>query len=295
MILSIGEILADIVAYGDNLKMKVGGAPFNVAAGIAAAGGKSIFLGRVGNDLVGRFLIERSAFYGIDTIDIQIDENRNTTLAFVTLDSGERSFSFFRNDSADYNIELEKSSVFDTDYRILHLGSLMLSRPEGVNVAEKAVAAVRNKGALLSFDVNFRFDLFDSPADAFKVSKFFIESADIVKFNDEEITAYTGENDIDSAVKKVWRNGKIIVVTKGKDGSLCMCPNGELISVSGETVTPLDTTGAGDAFFGAFLSSVEGSAPTTDNFKTALTVANGAGAKATMFYGALGYLEKTLS
>ena len=95
MILSIGEILADMIGEEQNgvtaFKMYGGGAPFNVAVNAKKAG----FIGRVGRDPVGKFLKGFAAGAGLDFCGIQEDETRNTTLAFVTLKGGERDFAFF--------------------------------------------------------------------------------------------------------------------------------------------------------------------------------------------------------
>lgn len=99
MILSIGEILADMIGEEQNgvtaFKMYGGGAPFNVAVNAKNAGAKAGFIGRVGRDPVGKFLKGFAAGAGLDFCGIQEDETRNTTLAFVTLKGGERDFAFF--------------------------------------------------------------------------------------------------------------------------------------------------------------------------------------------------------
>ena len=144
MVLSIGEILADMIGNtAENsieIKAFIGGAPFNVAVNCLKAGSKVGFCGRVGKDPVGKFLIDVSKRIGFDYLDIQEDEDRNTTLAFVTLTDGERDFAFYRHDTADFNIELDKID-FDKleNLNIIHLGSLMLSEENGVELAKSVV------------------------------------------------------------------------------------------------------------------------------------------------------------
>ena len=136
MILSIGEILADMIGEkaesGMLFKSFCGGAPFNVAVNAKNAGASVGFVGRVGNDPVGRFLIQEAKKANLDSLDIQIDEIRNTTLAFVTLTDGERDFAFYRHDTADFNTDI-KEIEWDKyqNLNIVHLGSLMLSEKEG--------------------------------------------------------------------------------------------------------------------------------------------------------------------
>lgn len=112
MILSIGEILADMVGSNENgtltFKFFCGGAPFNVAVNAKLSGASVGFIGRVGKDVIGRFVTDEAKKANLDSLDIQVDKGRNTTLAFVTLTDGERDFAFNRHDTADYNIDLNE-------------------------------------------------------------------------------------------------------------------------------------------------------------------------------------------
>lgn len=94
----MGEILADIVGSNENgtltFKSFCGGAPFNVAVNAKNAGATVGFIGRVGKDVIGRFVTDEAKKANLDFLDIQVDNERNTTLAFVTLSDGERDFAF---------------------------------------------------------------------------------------------------------------------------------------------------------------------------------------------------------
>ena len=160
MILSIGEILADMIGESVDgtmtFKSFCGGAPFNVAVNAKSAGAKVAFLGRVGKDPIGKFLIAEAGKANLDRLDIQTDLDRNTTLAFVTLKDGERDFAFYRHDTADFNVDID--SVDFADYEgleIVHLGSLMLSEENGKALAQKVVQKTRALNKKLSFDLNF--------------------------------------------------------------------------------------------------------------------------------------------
>ena len=85
-------------------------------------------------------------------MEIQQDNERNTTLAFVTLTDGERDFAFNRHDTADFNIDFDQIDFEKYDgLRILHLGSLMLSEENGKEFAEKIAKKVKDLGVKLSF------------------------------------------------------------------------------------------------------------------------------------------------
>lgn len=292
MILSVGEILADMIGQKEDgvttFKAFCGGAPFNLAVNAKQSGAKVGFVGRVGNDVIGRFVLCEAQKAHLDRLDIQIDAERNTTIAFVTLTDGERDFAFNRHDTADFNIDFD-----DIDFEsyenleIVHLGSLMLSEQKGREFAEKIANKASELGAKLSFDMNFRKDIYKNFEDAKRAYAPFVERADIIKFSDDELADYTGISDMDEAAKSVLKKDKLLLVTLGKRGSAYYYNDlkGIVPSISG--VKCVDTTGAGDAFFGAFLANIEGKELTEENIVYAMQQGNIKGAKTTEFYGAI--------
>lgn len=292
MILSVGEILADMIGQKEDgvttFKAFCGGAPFNLAVNAKQSGAKVGFVGRVGNDVIGRFVLGEAQKAHLERLDIQIDAERNTTIAFVTLTDGERDFAFNRHDTADFNIDFD-----DIDFEsyenleIVHLGSLMLSEQKGREFAEKIANKASELGAKLSFDMNFRKDIYKNFVDAKRAYAPFVECADIIKFSDDELTDYTGISDMDEAAKSVLKKDKLLLVTLGKSGSAYYYNDlkGIVPSISG--VKCVDTTGAGDAFFGAFLANIEGKELTEENIVYSMQQGNIQGAKATEFYGAI--------
>ena len=291
MILCLGELLADMVGEKEQsgmiFKSFCGGAPFNVAVNAKNSGAKVAFVGKVGDDPVGRFLISEAKKANLDYLDVQLDNVRNTTLAFVTLTDGERDFAFYRHDTADFNTDFSKID-FDkySDLNIVHLGSLMLSEKTGRDFAKKVVKQTRKLGKILSFDVNFRMDIYNGLQDAIKAYKPFVEAADILKFSDDEIKDFTGISDVDNAAQSLARENKLIVVTLGSEGSKYFY-NGKTGVVPTQKVKPIDTTGAGDAFFGTLLACLEGKEMTIENIESAMAKANESGAQATQFLGAV--------
>lgn len=292
MILSVGEILADMIGQKVNgvttFKAFCGGAPFNLAVNAKQSGAKVGFVGRVGNDVIGRFVLCEAQKAHLDRLDIQIDAECNTTIAFVTLTDGERDFAFNRHDTADFNIDFD-----DIDFEsyenleIVHLGSLMLSEQKGRELAEKIANKASELGAKLSFDMNFRKDIYKDFEDAKRAYAPFVERADIIKFSDDELADYTGISDMDEAAKSVLKKDKLLLVTLGKSGSAYYYNHlkGIVPSISG--VKCVDTTGAGDAFFGAFLTNIEGKEMTEENIVYAMQQGNIKGAITTEFYGAI--------
>ena len=291
MILCVGEILADMVGCdtGEALAFKAfcGGAPFNVAVNAKNAGAIVGFVGKVGNDVIGRYLIEKSKKAKLDFLDIQIDKQRNTTLAFVTLTDGERDFAFNRHDTADFNIDIDQIDFEKyQDINIIHLGSLMLSEENGKKFAQKMAEKVKELGVKLSFDMNFRMDTYKDFDDAKKAYKPYVEQADIIKFSDDELKLYTGIEDLKTAIEGIYHKDQLFVLTLGSKGSLYYY-NGESNIIQSQKVKPVDTTGAGDAFFGTFLANIENEKWNKANIESALQKANKAGAETTQFLGAI--------
>lgn len=291
MITCIGEILADVIMDKKTGQMNayVGGAPFNVAVSCAQNGTKTRFIGRVGTDSIGEFLsgeLERCNY--IDIV-LQKDKIRNTTVAFVSLDeNNERDFTFFRNNTADYHINFSEKDVenMNPEKDILHVGSLMISEECGRKLANQIFDTAKKNNIRISFDVNYREDLFGRGERAFLYLSPYIQKADIVKFSSDEIELYLGKP-WNEAIKEL--NNGIVCVTLGKDG--CVIKRGtEILKVETEAVIPVDTTGAGDAFFGVFIGSLSeigyDNAVGEKLFEIAQK-ANKAGAKATLHKGAI--------
>lgn len=291
MILAIGEILADMVGSDENgtltFKAFCGGAPFNVAVNAKKAGAEVGFVGRVGKDVIGRFVAEEAEKANFDYLDIQQDDKRNTTLAFVTLKDGERDFAFNRHDTADFNIDVDQIDFAKySGLNIVHLGSLMLSEENGKVFAEKIANIAKELGVKLSFDMNFRMDTYEDFEDAKKAYKPYVQRADVIKFSDDELKLYTGIDDIKNAIESIYQKGQLFLLTLGSSGSMYYY-NGQSGLVPTEKVKPIDTTGAGDAFFGTFLANIEDKEWTKENIEDALVKANKAGALTTQFLGAV--------
>ena len=299
MILSIGEILADMVVSKDDnnqlgMRSFLGGAAFNVAANIQSFGIDSTFIGRVGNDLIGKYLIEQAQEYHLANSQIQIDPLRNTTLAFVLIDKGERYFTFYRHDTADYHIDISNISL--KQYQIVHLGSLMISNKEGYQIAKSIVEKVKKAHKLLSFDLNIRLDLYDNIDSLKKSYQYFIQEADILKLSEDECQMITGCQTALDGLNILKKDNKLVVVTCGKNGSYYAYHN-EIEFIPSSPVIPIDSTGAGDAFFGALLAQldkVDFYRLEKSELNQMIKKANKNGAIATQYYGAITHIKKNI-
>ena len=287
MILFLGEILADVVMEnGGKMQAYLGGAPFNAAVAAAFYGDDARFLGRIGDDPMGKFLSKERKKYPVKCA-LQIDPVRPTTIAFVSIDdNGERDFKFLRHDAADAYFS-DWESILDEKPDFLHIGSLLLSEEYGVKLAEFIKNQCKEKGVKLSFDVNFRSDIFPDEKAAKERYLPLVKAADIIKFSEEETEILFGKNYLDALHTEI--NNPLAVVTLGKDG--CAVKLGkEIFTVPTVPVVPVDTTGAGDAFYGTFLAGVDKVGfdnLTKDDLYKIVARANKAGADATQHKGAL--------
>ena len=253
MLLCIGEILADMIGEEKNgiitYERKAGGAPFNVACALKKFGADVKFVGSVGNDLIGQFLIKYAEDFGMDITYIHKHEDRNTTLAFVELnEEGDRSFCFYRKNTADYFMPPVSDGLIQSA-DIVCIGSLMLADEGCVEYALDIIKRAHAFGKTVAFDVNYRTDIFKDRESAVKTYKKILTEADIVKFSEDEVETFTED----------YVNGltdKLVLITLGKDGSQWRY-NGKNNKIPTITVKPVDTTGAGDAFFAGALSVLD--------------------------------------
>lgn len=285
-----GLSLADAPAF----KKAPGGAPANVAVGIARLGGRSAFIGKVGDDEFGYMLADILKQNNVEDEGILFDKGARTALAFVTLRSdGEREFMFFRNPSADMLLQeselnvglLQKASLF-------HYGSISLITEPCKTAHLTAMKIAREAGALLSYDPNLRLPLWPSAGEARKGIMSIWKEADIIKVSEEETTFLTegGDPYSDEVARNLMHpNLKLLLVTEGQDG--CRYYTNEFNGrVEGMKVETIDTTGAGDAFVSGILSQLVQDLSLLQDQKRlreALQFANACGAIATTERGAI--------
>ncbi|CAN6448782.1 unnamed protein product [Victoria cruziana] len=267
LVASFGEMLIDFVpteagvslADAPGFLKKAGGAPANVAIAVKRLGGRSAFIGKLGDDEFGRMLAGILRENGVDDQGVRFDGNARTALAFVTLRAdGEREFMFYRNPSADMLLtpdELDLPLLHQT--KILHYGSISLISEPCRSAHLRAMAEAKKAGALLSFDPNLRLALWPSPDDARKRILSIWEEADIIKVSDVELEFLTGNGSLEDEVAlSLWHKDlKLLVVTIGDKGCKYYTKHSRG-AVNSVKVKAVDTTGAGDAFIGALLKQL---------------------------------------
>lgn len=263
-IVALGEVLIDFTFQGYNddgqrlFAQNAGGAPANVLVSISKLGGTCAFLGKVGDDMHGNFLKETLQNNHVNTGGLVIDEKYFTTFAFVSLSaSGERSFSFARKSGADTKITKEEIKTdLIKEAKIFHVGSLSMTDEPSRAATLFAIKFAKENGLIISYDPNYRASLWKNEKSAKKYMRSLLPFVDVMKISDEETELLTGISDVEKSAKALFDKGiKVVVVTLGEKGAYVYGEDG------GTFVKPfdckvVDTTGAGDAFWGGFLYKI---------------------------------------
>jgi fructokinase len=305
-IICLGELLIDFVsldrdaslAESTGFKKAPGGAPANVAAGVARLGLKAGFIGKVGNDPFGAYLRGVLDNLRVDTEFLVADPDARTTLSFVAQKSdGVRDCMFYRNPGADMLLRPEElDAVYFEGSTFFHFGSISLGAEPVKSATLKAIEMAKGKGLLISYDPNLRMSLWPDEETARREINAGFPYADIVKISEEEYGFILGCETPESCADAILAMGpKLVVVTLGPKG--CYYSDGSRTGYlpTFEDVTVVETTGAGDAFVAATLAGITARLKqgdpdafrADDSFVRILTFANAAGSLATTKLGAI--------
>jgi len=256
-ILCIGEMLIDFTPVSgmkNTYTANPGGAPANVAVSASRNGIKAGFLGKLGNDDFGRLLVKTLETDGVRILCPELTQDAVTTLAFVSLDEhGDRSFTFARKPGADMLLDEKDVEAVDfNEWNIVHAGSVSQSGSPERDAVLLAVRKAKECGKIVSFDINFRDKIWgfeECRSEVLKVVPF----VDLLKISDEELDFVGGRDNIPRFMEE--HSISVTVLTLGGDGAVIFYKESE-IKIPAMKVDCVDTTGAGDAYWGGFLSSL---------------------------------------
>lgn len=296
----LGETLIDFVPSEGGLGLAgtaefhkaAGGAPANVAVGLARLGVPTAFMGMVGDDAFGTFLSDTLASAGVQVAALRRTRQAPTTIAFVSLDEhGEREFMFYRNPGADTLLRAEDvDEALIGETRLLHFGSLGLVAEPARSATLHAVALARDHNKLVSYDANLRLPLWPDEDAAREGLMLGLKQASIAKLSEEELQFLSGCEDLSEGIERVWHPAlALLVVTRGRNGSYFATANAQG-SVASFAVPTVDTTGAGDGFMAGLLAALIGDPEALHDIgrlSSACRFANAVGALATTQRGAI--------
>ncbi|WP_460274345.1 sugar kinase [Celeribacter sp. ULVN23_4] len=280
--LAIGECMLELSAAGEALwQMGIAGDTLNTAwyARACLSDDWAVAYGtKIGNDVfsqrVPRFLKEA----GIETDRLAYHPSRAVGLYAITLDKGERSFTYWRDTSAartlaDDPVQLRAMAQ---DAHVIHVSGITLAilPPEGRDALLAELARRRAEGCVTVLDPNVRPKLWpdmktaaESLTAAAHVSQIVLPS-----FDDEQMCF--GDADPGETLDRYLNAGAQTVVVKNGGGDIVVGHEGRTHRFDGLTrVTPIDTTGAGDSFNGAFIARLAMGASLSDAVATGHRIA----------------------
>jgi sugar/nucleoside kinase (ribokinase family) len=289
-VVAFGELVIDLIPAGRDgdeplYAARPGGAPGNVAAGVARLGLRAAMLSKVGREPFGDLAVRALSAAGVDTGSIRRAGVETTALAVVALDDkGDRDFALYRANCADASYAPDE---VDADLiraaQLLHVGSLALATPVSTAAQRHAVAVAREAGLLVSADPNLRPSIWADNSAMVAAGREAIESADIVKLSGEELAVLSGTRDPAEGVRRLWHpHLKLMAVTEGDRGATIHTPRWA-IGIGGFAVEVVDTVGCGDAFMASLLAGLLA----TDLDRLDRTVVREIGARASAAGGVL--------
>ena len=300
-IVTLGEVVSDI--YRDESESEVelpftarpGGAPANVAVAAARLGSEAAFIGSVGEDLFGDFILRALEAEDVDTSAVRrCEPPTRTSLAFVEVTAdGDRSFTFYRSDPAAD----ELLSAEDVTREVLsgasfvNFGSIPLIKEPSRSAIHRAADLAEELDVPLAFDVNFREHLWKSPEAAREVVDPLLDRSRVIKMGDDELSPMLGTEDPQEAAEMLLgRGATLALISLGPDGAVYATSEFSGHVPAFEVGEILDATGAGDAFLAAALTHLSENAWDEENVREATRRGTVAGAIACTAYGAMSAL-----
>ena len=265
---ALGELLIDFTENGVStqgnplMEANPGGAPCNVLAMLTKLGHHAAFIGKVGDDMFGRMLKERTMGQGIDMDGLMMEKEVHTTLAFVhTYPDGDREFSFYRKPGADVMLtpeEVVSKKYLLEDAKIFHFGTLSMTDDTVERATREALTIAKDNGAVISFDPNLRPPLWKSEEMAREKIIFGLQNCDVLKISDNEIEFMTGTTDYDKGIRQLidLYDIPLVFATLGRDGSKAYYKDSIVYEAGFINPNTIETTGAGDTFCASALHFV---------------------------------------
>ena len=264
-IVTLGEVVADL--YREQAASDVelpftarpGGAPANVAVAAARLGAEAAFVGGLGDDLFGEFILRALESVGVDTAGIlRQSPPTRTTLAFVEVsEDGDREFTFYRSVPAADELlapeDIARATLEGASFA--NFGSIPLIKDPSRSATRAFVELANELGVAVAFDVNLRAHLWESMNAFREAVEPMIELSTVVKVSEDELAPVLGTEDPEEGAASLLERGvTLALVSMGAGGALYATRGFEGRVPVFEIEAAVDATGAGDAFLAATLT-----------------------------------------
>ncbi len=291
-IICVGEAIIDFHAQ-EQCELKdaltfskaLGGAPANLAIGLSRLGVSTGFIGAVGDDPFGHFIVQQLQQEGIETSGVFFKAGRKTRLAFVSHDrSGEPDFAFWESVPADTFLSRgDIQTKWIANARVVHISSFLLLSPGPARLALWLAERAKALGTMVSFDPNIRMKLWPGRKRARALLRRMTRHATVFRGNASEGKFITGARSPEAAVESLIAMGpELVVLTEGARGC-CFGTKNVRGFVPSFKVRTVDGTGCGDGFTAALLAGIMGAGKeipflTAEELETICRRANAVGA-----------------
>lgn len=257
-IVSLGEAMVEFNQTGEGAGrlylQGFGGDTSNFAIAAARQGARVAYLSALGDDPYGRLLRRLWDEEGVDHTDVTTNADAFTAIYFVTHGEAGHQFSFFRSGSAASRMspaQLPRERI--TRARLLHLSGISLAiSPAACDTAYAAIDVAHQAGVKVSFDTNLRLKLWSIDR-ARAVMSDVIARSDLCLPSYDDVVAITGLTDPDALVDHCLRLGAKVVALKLGDQGALIADGHQRHRIAPHPCQPVDATGAGDTFGGAFV------------------------------------------
>ena len=300
-IVTLGEVVADV--YREEMPSEVelpftarpGGAPANVAVAGARLGAQTAFVGRLGDDLFGEFILRALEAVGVDiSAVLHQPPPTRTTLAFVEVaEDGDREFTFYRSVPAADELlapeDVQRETLSGASF--VNFGSIPLIKDPVRSATRKFAELARELDIPVAFDVNLREHLWESLETARKTIEPMLDLSTVVKLSDDELSPVLGAKNAEEAAKTLLGRGvSLVLISMGSKGAFYATRQFSGSMPTFEIERVVDATGAGDAFLGATLTHLSESPEwlsDEERVREAVRRGTAAGALACTDYGAM--------
>lgn len=265
LILSVGELLADFIGqtFSESLFDATdftrfqGGSPANLAGNMARLGNQTALVACVGNDNLGRFLVQKVAETGTDVSHVSFQAAHPTSLVVVSRTKGTPDFIAYR--TADCMIQPEHLPDQLLDQAALfHTTCFALSRNPAQRTIVDAARRASLAGAQISIDANYAPSIWPDRDNAWQVLTDYCASGALVKLSDDDAARLYGAPQTPEQIRSDFHRmgAKLVCLTLGAKGSIVSTNNGKnVVETPGKSLSVVDATGAGDAYWAGFLTA----------------------------------------